>query len=338
MSKEKKITIRTIAELCGVSVSTVSLVINNKAGVRGEVRELVKRCVEDLGWYSNNIQSHFSSEKQKRRIAFVFNAWQPSGHGGDPLALTLQRSLHLFQDVGILPMVFYGRCHDVLQSLLQNPLDVVIFLSNDFYLEPELRKLQNAGTRILLAHCEWYEPICPQIHSDHYSAGKNAAQKLKAHGCTSPAFYGGFGNRFHIRNLEEAGTPLNAYFSGIQTIFPQFDFQCDTVGEACRDFTEVKRMYCSGKYDGWIIQSRSFFDSFSFLEEQVGTEGKQEISKVIFDTVITPAYPVSKYDCFAEDCNQIASLIYELAMAVEEPRPQEYLVPYQWLPPWKLQD
>lgn len=54
---EKKITIRTIAELCGVSVSTVSLAINNKPGVRPGVRELIRKTIEDLGWRCNNLGS-----------------------------------------------------------------------------------------------------------------------------------------------------------------------------------------------------------------------------------------------------------------------------------------
>ncbi len=332
MSEAKKITIHTIAKQCGVSVSTVSLVINNKPGVRREVREMVKRCVADLGWQSNNIQRKFDQIRQCRQIAFVFNSWQPTCFGGDPLARTLQCSLELFHEQGILPAVYYGHCRDVLQQLQLDPYRVAVLLSNDFCLGPELLQLRKVGTRVLLAHCEWREPIFPRIHSDHYSAGKSAALKLKELGCKSPGFFGGFGNKFHFQKFTEAEPPLDAYFSGIKTVYEQFDVQ-DAVGEACRDLSELSRMYRSGKYDGWIIQARSFFDSFSFMRESVdGTERK--IPLVIFDTAQVPAYPVSKFDCLAENCEKIAAMIYELAMSETEPDPLEYAIPYQWNPPW----
>lgn len=333
MTEKNKVTIRTIAELCGVSISTVSLVLNNKPGVRSEVRNIVKKCIEDLGWRSNNIQGHFSNDKKARPIAFVVNSWLLSNVGGNPLAQTIGLAIEKFSRDGIFPAVYYSHCKEVLEQLLRSRPRAVVLFCNHPLLQVQLEKLQSAGIRVLLAHSEWREPVCPRIHSDHRGAGRAAAAKLLEEGWRKPAFLGAFGNRAHCRSLTEMEPPADAYIQGIQEIFPDFDFRRDAVGEACRDLTEVARMLQSGRYDSWIFQLRPYFDSFSFVYGGLPKEMRKPMGRVIFDTSERPIYPLSYFDCFAENCEKIADLIYELALCEEIPEPMEYSVPYRWVEP-----
>lgn len=54
MSRESDMTIKDIAKVCGVSVSTVSRVLNDRPDVSDEVRRKVRRVVEDSGYIPNN--------------------------------------------------------------------------------------------------------------------------------------------------------------------------------------------------------------------------------------------------------------------------------------------
>ena len=328
---QKKITIRTIAEHCGVSLSTVSLVINNKPGIRPGVRELVRKTIEELGWRRNSLGSRFGSGGE---VVLVGNPWllTMSNSGGHPTLLTMSRLIEKLEERGIMSSVYYGRNLEVLRSCLDNcPMAVVVFSSN-FLLRDAIEKLCAAGIRVVIAHAEWSEAICPRVHSDHVNAGRLAGRKLQEAGCRHPAFFGGLGVRVRCSEREELGSPVVDYLSGLLEEFPHFDFRHDMVGDAFGDVAEVTRMLQEGKYDGWLFQLRQYFDRFSFLRKQLEDNGKApEIRRIItFDSAIQPSFPLSHYGCLAENSEKIADLVFQLVTADEKPEPMEYAVPYLW--------
>jgi len=50
-----KVTVNDVAELAGVSPSTVSRVISNNPKISQETRDKVQKCMEELGYYPNAI-------------------------------------------------------------------------------------------------------------------------------------------------------------------------------------------------------------------------------------------------------------------------------------------
>ena len=55
MQRRKRPTIKEVARLAGVSIGTVSNVINGLEGVRAETRGQVERAVAELGYRPNTI-------------------------------------------------------------------------------------------------------------------------------------------------------------------------------------------------------------------------------------------------------------------------------------------
>ena len=62
--------IKDVAERAGVSVTTVSLVLNNKGNIRPETRDRVLQAVEELS-YTRNIRARNLRERQSRIIGYA---------------------------------------------------------------------------------------------------------------------------------------------------------------------------------------------------------------------------------------------------------------------------
>ena len=65
-----KCTIRDIAKMAGTSPSSVSLVLNNKPGVRKEMRQQITKLLQENGY---TLRSQENDEKQEtKRIGFIY--------------------------------------------------------------------------------------------------------------------------------------------------------------------------------------------------------------------------------------------------------------------------
>ena len=61
--RNKKLTIKEIADLAHVSKGTVSRVINNNPGVGDETRKRIKQLIKELGYQPNAIAQSLASQK-----------------------------------------------------------------------------------------------------------------------------------------------------------------------------------------------------------------------------------------------------------------------------------
>jgi hypothetical protein len=65
-AKIMAITLRQVAQLAGVSLATASRVINNRPGVRAEVRERVLKVVRDSGYQPNLVARSLAETKARK--------------------------------------------------------------------------------------------------------------------------------------------------------------------------------------------------------------------------------------------------------------------------------
>ena len=66
-----RITLNQVAELCGVSAATVSLVLNGKGNITREVREKVMQAAEDVGYLKNTYASGMASSAVKHLAVLI---------------------------------------------------------------------------------------------------------------------------------------------------------------------------------------------------------------------------------------------------------------------------
>ena len=60
------VTLRKVAELAGVSLSTASRVINDKPGVKPEVRERVWRVIREYGYVPNQDARSLAAQRSHK--------------------------------------------------------------------------------------------------------------------------------------------------------------------------------------------------------------------------------------------------------------------------------
>jgi LacI family transcriptional regulator len=73
----KSITIKDVAQLSGVSISTVSRVINGYSNVNDETKEVVEKAIEELAFRPNSLAKGLRSQKTKTLGLVVNNILNP---------------------------------------------------------------------------------------------------------------------------------------------------------------------------------------------------------------------------------------------------------------------
>jgi len=188
MAQRKKISIRMIADTCGVSTATVSRVINNENNVTEETRHLVLDAVERLG-YIPPLPAPGSPKVDK--IGVIITA-STSDYYHAVLASIGKYFRRM--DISVVAMnteQTAGYLPRAMDTLYDCNIQGLILVSCDY-----LSVRDNIYQKIPHVWIDCNDPedatphIC-RVQSDHYIAGKLAAQELFQKGCTKPVMITG---------------------------------------------------------------------------------------------------------------------------------------------------
>lgn len=124
-------TIRDVAKLAGVSISTVSLVMNNKDGVSDETTQRVKDAIRKLGYRPNAIAKGLA-QKRMNTIGFVI-PYSTQYVISDPFLPTILRSITSVAnasgfDVLLVMSSEYGQDVSYMQLLKERRMDGAIVI------------------------------------------------------------------------------------------------------------------------------------------------------------------------------------------------------------------
>ena len=86
----EEITIKDIARICGVGVSTVSRAINNHPDINPETKEMIMRVIKENNYVPNN-----SARNLKRQDAKAIADLMMGGDGNGPYAQMELGELHM---------------------------------------------------------------------------------------------------------------------------------------------------------------------------------------------------------------------------------------------------
>jgi LacI family transcriptional regulator len=187
----KRVTIKDVAKKTGLSISTISLVINNKGKVGEETREKVLRAIEELGYYPTRSARSLASQKTGN-IGFILTEEHFSR--SEPFYTKIflgtefeSRNYNYYVLLTTIPSQFSKE--SIPRFLLERNVDGVIFAGkvNQKY----VKYVEEMGLPYILVDYDLAGKKVSAVMIDNVQGGRIATEHLIKIGYKKIAFVGG---------------------------------------------------------------------------------------------------------------------------------------------------
>ena len=286
MSSQKKdrYTISDVAQMLGVSRSTISRAMNNSPGVGEELRKKVLDFVEEIGYQPNTIARSLIKGRQSIIALIVSDIRNPFYAD---LTFYIQKILH---NNGYMLMVLNSE-YDIKREREFIQMAVQFNFSGLFLLTAQSeeieRELEDIGTPVVLVNRILGSYEGDSVLSDNFKAGYIATMHLIELGYPEIAFVKGPGissaseQRFrgYKQAMENYHLPLKE-----QNVF-QGDLKMDTGSELAKTYTaDLKR-----RPKAIVIANDMMAIGFVEYCRESGIKVPEQISVVSFDNIVFSA-------------------------------------------------
>lgn len=189
----KKITIRDIAREAGVSVATVSNVLNGVAKCREDTREKVLQVVKELG-YRPNISAKTLATRRSGLIGLVINQEEESQSisQGNLVIKGMNDALRGYENYDLIVTEIYrdGKADFIYDWIQKRDLEGLILVGN--YTEEILKRIEKLSLpMVLIDNYNEEIPGASYIHSEDTLGSYLAIEHLIERGYRNIAFAGG---------------------------------------------------------------------------------------------------------------------------------------------------
>ncbi len=186
-STARPVTMAEVAEAAGVSVPTVSRVMNESAPVNEETRSAVVRSIEDLGYHPNPMASGLSRGYSNTILVIVPRLTEPSSTMRLDGLIGVLRKAPYELHVVCLERPVAERLRTIGEIVLQNRPAGAVAISVPTDREDQ-RRFDEAGTSVVLVDSQ--SSVLPSDTTDDVEGGEMATQHLVALGHTRIGFIG----------------------------------------------------------------------------------------------------------------------------------------------------
>lgn len=175
---QKAPTVKDVAQKAGVSVATVSRVMNNKGYLSDEIKKQVKAAMDELGYVPNQIARSFF-KKQTNSIGVIVPTIT------NPFFGELVYHIEKFAEKQGFKVFLCNSLNDpnieknYLKMLLENQVDGIIVGTHN----EELEEYSTPNIPIIAVERFLDNKRIPTVCSDNYEGGKLATEYLLAQGC-----------------------------------------------------------------------------------------------------------------------------------------------------------
>lgn len=179
--------IQRVAQLAGVSVATVSRMINNTGNVASKTREKVERAIADLDYVPNMLARNFRTSRSKSILVLLTSIsnmfYMEIVHGISECANSNGYDILLGETDGFLDKQIKG-----LEKVKNHMADGAVILESTIH-DDVLLSMEEKYP--VIQCCSFNEEIdLPYIIVDNEKSGALAAEELIAAGCGKFAFVG----------------------------------------------------------------------------------------------------------------------------------------------------
>ncbi|WP_041076065.1 LacI family DNA-binding transcriptional regulator [Thermotoga caldifontis] len=180
MHVRKYVTMRDIAERAGVSVNTVSRVLNNKPDISKETREKILKIAKELG-YIKNVTASALRSRQTRIVGVILeditNLFFAEVMKGIEAAARKQNYQLLLMNTGTDPK----KQREAIQTLLERRVEGIVITPSENGLS-DLEKLASINVPVVIVGRHFEGLQLDEIHSDEVKGGYLATKHLLSKG------------------------------------------------------------------------------------------------------------------------------------------------------------
>ena len=210
------ISMKKIAELAGVSKTTVSRVINNRPDVNPQAREKVEKIIQESGYYPNSIAQAFSCQKNMS-IGLVFTHDEAATLSNPYYAELIQGILRKARDTNYHIILTYLLNDDCFRLVYQKAVDGLLILTPDSSHKEKLRELMKLGCPLVST------AKVPGLNTLHFVAVDEYGATLKIIEHLIALGHRNFGYISGPKSLYSAQARLRAYKDALQKNGLPFD-------------------------------------------------------------------------------------------------------------------
>ena len=186
----KKVNIKTISKMAGVSPAAVSFVLNNKGGVSEETRKRILDVVEREG-YIPNINSRRLSMKRSFNLAIIMNETYSlftDAFASDSMYSAVKRAAELNYQMLMLPVMNIDNQESLSISVRQGNIDGAIVMHDLDALS--FARLSDNGIPMVAIDSHMADPIYPCIKVDYEKGAYQCTEYLINKGHSNIGYIG----------------------------------------------------------------------------------------------------------------------------------------------------
>jgi len=211
----KPVTIKDIAQHCGLSVATVSRVVNNKGAVRAETVEKVEASIKALGYRPSMAARALKSASSMTLGVIIPSLTNPVF--AETAAGLQQRA----RELGYTPLILSSDYDDALElgaveNLLAYQVDGILLTVNDAAASAALQRLDEAGFPYCLMHNVPRHRVAGYIGVDNFRAAAEVAERILAQGHTRIGMISGEFIRTDRARDRHAGFLAGLKYAGVE--------------------------------------------------------------------------------------------------------------------------
>lgn len=309
-----------VAELAGVSPTTVSRVINNKGYLSGKTKQKVQEAMKTLGYKPNNLARGLQG-KSAQLIGLIFPNISNIFYSELIEYLEIELFKHGYKVIICNSQNDPAKEREYIEMLEANQVDGIISSSHNLGIDDYERVAAP-----IIAFDRNLAPNIPIISSDNFEGGKLAAKTLQKNGCQ---------NIIMITGNDNTDSPTGLRALGFSFQIPEGKiFKVPNSLSTIRREMEIKSIIASNKPDGIFVSD----DLTAILTMKIAHQLEMKIPdnlKIIgYDgtSFIENFFP--QLTTIRQPIDEIANLIVDVLLKKikGEKASKDYILPISLLP------
>lgn len=309
-----------VAELAGVSPTTVSRVINNKGYLSEKTRQKVKTAMKTLGYKPNNLARGLQG-KSAHLIGLIFPNISNVFYSELIEYLEIELFKHGYKTIICNSQNDPAKEREYLEMLEANQVDGIISSSHNLGID-DYERVEAP----IIAFDRNLAPNVPIISSDNFEGGKLAAKTLQKNGCQTIIM---------ITGNDNTDSPTSLRALGFSFQIPEGKiFKVPNTLSTIRREMEIKSIIARYKPDGVFLSDDLTAILTVNIVQQMGFQVPKDMKIIGYDgtSFIKNFFP--QLATIKQPIDEIASLIVDILLKKMngEKTSKDYILPISLLP------